>query len=223
MTKAPTDVVITGIGIVTSQGVGHAAHEALLSGAAEFPRVDAGRFVPYPVHPMPEIDWSEQIPRRGDQRQMENWQRLGVFAAGLALDDAGLKDDAEACSSHGHDRGRRRRRTRPGGRFDDRRGSGDPQRPGDAAQREADDGAAPDAVPRAAVEPPGRQHLDRPQGHRVLPHLHGRGSGRHIGGRDRLPAHPLRPVDARARRRRHECRAPRHHAALRGGRRLCHG
>src|SRR3546814_12106394 len=48
---------------------------------------------------MPEIDWSEQIPKRGDQRQMENWQRLGVFAAGLALDDAGLKTDADACSS----------------------------------------------------------------------------------------------------------------------------
>ena len=99
MTKAPNDVVITGIGLVTSAGVGRAAHEALLSGAASFPRVDTERFAPYPVHPMPEIDWSEQIPRRGDQRQMENWQRLGVFAAGLALDDAGLKDDAETCST----------------------------------------------------------------------------------------------------------------------------
>ena len=29
---------------------------------------------------------------------MENWQRLGVYAAGLALDDAGLKEDLEACS-----------------------------------------------------------------------------------------------------------------------------
>ena len=35
----------------------------------------------------------------GDQRQMENWQRLGVFTAGLALDDAGFKDDAEACGT----------------------------------------------------------------------------------------------------------------------------
>ncbi len=48
---------------------------------------------------MPEIDWSQQIAKRGDQRQMENWQRLGVFAAGLALDDAGLKDNAEACGT----------------------------------------------------------------------------------------------------------------------------
>lgn len=51
------------------------------------------------MHPLPEIDWSQQIAKRGDQRQMENWQRLGVFSAGLALDDAGFKDDLEACGS----------------------------------------------------------------------------------------------------------------------------
>lgn len=100
MTKAANDVVITGIGIVTAEGVGCEVHEALLTGKAKpAARVDTERFAPYPVHPMPEIDWSEQIPRRGDQRQMENWQRLGVFAAGLALDDARLKDDAEACGT----------------------------------------------------------------------------------------------------------------------------
>ncbi|MGN6548722.1 MAG: beta-ketoacyl-ACP synthase [Pararhizobium sp.] len=100
MTKAANDVVITGIGIVTSEGIGRAPHEALLKGErAPSRRIENERFAPYPVHPMPEIDWSEQIPRRGDQRQMENWQRLGVFAAGLALDDAGLKDDLDACGS----------------------------------------------------------------------------------------------------------------------------
>ena len=62
-------------------------------------RVETERFAPYPVHPLPEIDWSQQIAKRGDQRQMENWQRLGVFAAGLALDDAGFKDDLDACGS----------------------------------------------------------------------------------------------------------------------------
>jgi len=97
--KSDNDVVITGIGIVTGQGVGKEAHVALLSGsAAGKPTVETERFAPYPVHPLPEIDWSTQIVKR-DQRQMENWQRLGVFAAGLALDDAGLKDDAEACAS----------------------------------------------------------------------------------------------------------------------------
>jgi 3-oxoacyl-[acyl-carrier-protein] synthase II len=97
--KSDNDVVITGIGIVTGQGVGKEAHVALLSqSSVDAPNVETERFAPYPVHPMPEIDWSTQIVKR-DQRQMENWQRLGVFAAGLALDDAGLKEDAEACAS----------------------------------------------------------------------------------------------------------------------------
>ncbi|MCP8893678.1 beta-ketoacyl-ACP synthase [Shinella daejeonensis] len=100
MTRAGNDVVITGIGIVSCQGVGAGAHAAMLS-AADAPvlKIDTERFSPYPVHPLPAIDWSEQIARRGDQRQMENWQRLGVFTAGLALDDAGFKDDADACGS----------------------------------------------------------------------------------------------------------------------------
>lgn len=100
MAKAKNDVVITGVGIVTCHGVGAEAHVQIL-GAAKAPelKIDTERFSPYPVHPMPEIDWNQQIPKRGDQRQMENWQRLGVFAAGLALDDAGFKDDAEACGT----------------------------------------------------------------------------------------------------------------------------
>ncbi len=100
MTKSANDVVITGVGIVTSLGVGTEPHVSLLT-AAEAPqvRIETERFAPYPIHPLPEINWSEQIPKRGDQRQMENWQRLGVFAAGLALDDAGLKDNLEACGS----------------------------------------------------------------------------------------------------------------------------
>jgi 3-oxoacyl-[acyl-carrier-protein] synthase II len=36
----------------------------------------------------------KQIPKRGDQRQMEPWQRYGVYAAGLALDSAKAKGDA---------------------------------------------------------------------------------------------------------------------------------
>ena len=97
---ANNDVVITGVGIVTCQGVGAEAHVAIL-GAAVAPetKIETERFAPYPVHPMPEIDWNLQIAKRGDQRQMENWQRLGVFTAGLALDDAGFKDDADACGT----------------------------------------------------------------------------------------------------------------------------
>jgi 3-oxoacyl-[acyl-carrier-protein] synthase II len=99
MMKSDNDVVITGVGIVTCHGVGVDAHVALLSAqAAPDPIVETEKFAPYPIHPLPEIDWSSQIGRK-DQRQMENWQRLGVFAAGLALDDAGLKEDSEACGT----------------------------------------------------------------------------------------------------------------------------
>lgn len=100
MGKSANDVVITGIGVVSCLGIGRDAHLAALSAeSAPAPVVDMDRFSPYPVHTMPDIDWSQQIPRRGDVRQMENWQRLGVFTAGLALQDAGLKDDADACGT----------------------------------------------------------------------------------------------------------------------------
>jgi 3-oxoacyl-[acyl-carrier-protein] synthase II len=82
-------VAITGIGIASSQGEGREAHAALLGGAA--PVLDEARFAPYPVHPLPTLPFEAAIPRR-ELRQMENWQRLGVYAAGLAIDDAGLRE-----------------------------------------------------------------------------------------------------------------------------------
>ena len=84
--------VITGIGLVTGLGIGAGANWRALAAGRTAP-INTERFAPYPVHPAPEIDWSEQIPKRGDQRQMEPWQRLGTYAAGLALDDAGIKGD----------------------------------------------------------------------------------------------------------------------------------
>ncbi len=89
------DAVITGIGLVSSLGEGPEAHWAALTAPGVFhPVVDAERFAPFPVHPMVALDFDKQIPKRGDQRQMEPWQRIGVYAAGLALDQAGLKGDA---------------------------------------------------------------------------------------------------------------------------------
>ena len=87
------DVVVTGLGLVSCAGEGVSAHLAAYE-AGGAPSTDAERFAPYPVHPAPALAWDGQIPKKSDQRQMEPWQRLGVYAAGLALDAAGVKDDA---------------------------------------------------------------------------------------------------------------------------------
>ena len=47
------------------------------------------------------MDLDKQIPKRGDQRQMETWQRMGVFAAGLALNSAGVKGNTDLLSRMG--------------------------------------------------------------------------------------------------------------------------
>ena len=47
---------------------------------------------------MTALELDKQIPKRGDQRQMEAWQRIGIYAAGLALDSAGVKGNAELLS-----------------------------------------------------------------------------------------------------------------------------
>ncbi|HEU6442114.1 MAG TPA: beta-ketoacyl-ACP synthase [Microvirga sp.] len=86
------DVVITGIGVVSCAGEGLDVHLAALSGA---PNTDNETFAPFPVHPAATLEWDRQIPKKSDQRQMEAWQRLGCYAAGLALDSAGAKEDAE--------------------------------------------------------------------------------------------------------------------------------
>jgi 3-oxoacyl-[acyl-carrier-protein] synthase II len=95
----PRDVLITGIGLVSSLGEGVEAHWAALARDKPLPVTDSERFAPYTIHPLPEIDWAAQIPARGDRRQMELWQRLGTYTAGLALDDAGMKGDEALCST----------------------------------------------------------------------------------------------------------------------------
>ncbi len=88
------EVVITGIGLVSSLGEGQDAHWAALESGAR-PHLESTRFAPYCVHPMAALDLDRQIPKKGDQRQMEPWQRIGVYAAGLALQDADLKGNEE--------------------------------------------------------------------------------------------------------------------------------
>jgi 3-oxoacyl-[acyl-carrier-protein] synthase II len=93
------DVVITGIGLVSSLGLGADQHWRALNSGQTVPLTDTESFPPYSIHRLPEIDWNTQIPRRGDQRQMETWQRLGTYTAGLALEDSGIKENEELCST----------------------------------------------------------------------------------------------------------------------------
>jgi 3-oxoacyl-[acyl-carrier-protein] synthase II len=91
--SAPSEVWITGIGLATSLGEGLDANwDALNQGRIN---VDEKGFAPYVVHPWAPVNLDSQIPRKGDQRQMEAWQRIGTYAAGLALESAGVKGNKE--------------------------------------------------------------------------------------------------------------------------------
>jgi 3-oxoacyl-[acyl-carrier-protein] synthase II len=87
------EVWITGIGLATSLGEGLDANWDALN--ARRINVDEKGFAPYIVHPFAPVNLDEQIPKKGDQRQMEAWQRIGTYAAGLALASAGVKGNKE--------------------------------------------------------------------------------------------------------------------------------
>src|SRR5690348_3377143 len=87
------ETLITGIGLVSCLGEGIDAHWQGLNAAPPAP--DATSFAPYIVHRIVPLELDRQIAKKGDQRQMEPWQRIGTYAAGLALDSAGLKGKGE--------------------------------------------------------------------------------------------------------------------------------
>lgn len=91
------EAVITGIGLVSCLGEGPDAHWAALRDFR--PVVDEATYAPFPMHPIVKLEYDRQIPKKGDQRQMEPWQRIGTYAAGLALDQAGVAGDAGLLAS----------------------------------------------------------------------------------------------------------------------------
>ena len=87
------EVWITGIGLVSCAGEDHVAHAPLELDTAA--RIDSTTFHPYCVHPLRQLDFSRQIAKSSEQRQMGLWQRIGVYAGGLALTDAGLANQSQ--------------------------------------------------------------------------------------------------------------------------------
>jgi 3-oxoacyl-[acyl-carrier-protein] synthase II len=96
MADATREAWITGIGIVSCLGEGADAHWRKLMEA--HPSADTTTFAPFVVHPLAPINFDAQIPKKGDQRQMEAWQRIGTYAAGLALDSANVKGKSDILS-----------------------------------------------------------------------------------------------------------------------------
>lgn len=96
MAEAAREAWITGIGIVSCLGEGPQAHWRKLMEA--HPSADTTTYAPFVVHPLAPINLDTQIPKKGDQRQMEPWQRIGTYAAGLALDSAGVKGKTDILS-----------------------------------------------------------------------------------------------------------------------------
>ena len=92
--SARREVWITGVGLVSAVGEGLDQHwDKLMAGGA--PSYDDKTFAPYITFPAVPLNLDTQIPKKGDQRQMEAWQRIGVYAAGVALADAGIAKNAD--------------------------------------------------------------------------------------------------------------------------------
>ena len=93
MADTARETWITGIGILSCLGEGQEVHWQRLNEPPPLPEMQA--YAPYMVHTVAPVELDKQIPKKGDQRQMEAWQRIGTYAAGLALDSAGAKGKAE--------------------------------------------------------------------------------------------------------------------------------
>src|SRR5262245_40128266 len=92
MAERGREAWITGLGMLSCLGEGPEAHWHRLLQAK--PAGNAEVYAPYVIHPLAPVDFDKQIPKKGDQRQMEPWQRIGTYAAGLALDSAGAKGNS---------------------------------------------------------------------------------------------------------------------------------
>lgn len=91
MSETGRDVLITGVGIVSCLGEGAEVHGVGLP--AQGVKANTADYAPYSFFPLADVSFDKQIPKKSDQRQMALCQRIGTYAAGLALDSAGIKGD----------------------------------------------------------------------------------------------------------------------------------
>src|SRR5512134_2258570 len=89
------EVWITGYGLLSPLGETPAAwFDALAEPARWRASVDAAAYAPFPIHPIRDYALEKQVPKPGDQRAMGPLMQYGAYAAGLALEMAGLKGNA---------------------------------------------------------------------------------------------------------------------------------
>lgn len=89
------EVWITGYGLLSPLGETPAAwFDALAAPARWRQAIDAETYAPFPIHPVRAYALEKQVPKPGDQRAMGPLMQYGAYAAGLALEMAGLKGDA---------------------------------------------------------------------------------------------------------------------------------
>jgi 3-oxoacyl-[acyl-carrier-protein] synthase II len=89
------EVWITGYGLLSPLGETPEAWFAALADPARWREsVDAATCAPFPIHPIGPYALEKQVPKPGDQRAMGPLMQYGAYAAGLALEMAGLKGNA---------------------------------------------------------------------------------------------------------------------------------
>ena len=170
------EVWITGVGLLTCLGEGLEAAWLHLE-RGDPPPYDDKTFAPNIVFPMAPMSFDKQIAKKSDQRQMETWQRVGVYAAGLALSEAGIAGNAELLDHTDMIV------SAEGGERDIAVDTGDPHRHAQGrearhvSQRTSDERSAPDLVPGATAEHARRQHLAGSRRDRRLAYFPGRRSG----------------------------------------------
>lgn len=90
------EVCITGYGLISPLGESPDAWWSVLNDPdAAAALVDSDTYAPFHVVPIGEYDLASQVPKKGDQRAMEPMMQYGTYAAGRALEMAGLKDNEE--------------------------------------------------------------------------------------------------------------------------------